>query len=571
MTTILCVEDQPEIRNDIVGELSQAGYEVIDAADGEAGLNAILKQMPDLVLCDISMPGMGGLDLLHQVRNHHPECGAMPFVFLTAMTDRDYIIKGRMAGCDDYLTKPVDFDILLATVHSRLAEVTRITDQKKEENRSLYEVIDRLQWHDALTGLPNRASFLRMLESKNEGASDDGMQEGHILLIDVDGLKEINEIYGHQAGNFVLSETALRLQSVGCLPGEMARCGDDEFALLPHPPLTLEDTISLGKQLLGILSLPFHFSGMEIFVSFSAGVVPCANNLDDPPHVLSKAGIALDMAKQDGGNTLRVFDMEAGSQRKIIHELRGRLLDGLQNEQFELYYQPLISADSKAIMGAEALIRWNHPEHGLVSPAQFIPIAEEMGLIRPLGEWVLKTAARQAKRWRSSVTHPFRISVNLSAEQARDPNLANRVLEILSQEGVRPEWMELELTESTIATNRDVVVNNLKTLREAGITIAIDDFGTGYSSLAYLKDFYIDVLKIDRSFVRNLPADEEQATITQAIISLGHSLGMSITAEGVETNAQASFLTENGCNHLQGYFYGKPMSAIDFESKGLLP
>lgn len=566
MTTILCVEDQVDIRNDIFGELTDAGYNVIGAADGVAGLDAILKQKPDLVLCDIAMPEMGGFDLLHRIREHHPECGTIPFIFLTALTDRQHIIKGRMSGCDDYLTKPVDFDILLATVHSRLAAVSRITDQKKKSNRQLYDVIDQLQWHDALTGLANRASFLRMLESKKTEQAN-GLH-GHVILLDIDGLKDINDIYGHHVGNFVLTEASHRLQLAGYIPDDMARCGDDEFALLSHRPLTLEDAISLGERILGILSAPYRYTNLDVFVSFSAGIVPTPNDLSDPTHILSMAGIALDMAKRDGGNTLRVFDPAAESQRKIVHDFKCSLIDGLHQEQFEMYYQPLVSAVSKDIIGAEALIRWNHPEQGLVPPDQFIPIAEKMGLLRPIGEWVLKTAARQAKQWQNRGVKAFRISINLSSEQARDPNLAKRVLEILRQENVDPSWIEIELTESAIATNRQVVVDNLKVLRKAGITIAIDDFGTGYSSLAYLKDFYIDVLKIDRTFIRNLPDNEEQATITNAIISLAQALDMTITAEGVETEQQASYLTEKGCEQLQGYFYGKPMTATAFEAAG---
>lgn len=429
---------------------------------------------------------------------------------------------------------------------------------KKIVNRAESD-LDYLAHTDPVTQLPNRHAFNKKLAEYLAQADKSGGEVG-LILLDLDNFKVVNDTMGHQCGDLLLRMLALRLIGATRNTDVVCRIGGDEFVvIIGRVNKTLKDVQSIANRILEVLAEPFKFDSNEFFLTASVGSSLYPRDAADSETLIRKADTAMYSAKMKGKNTFETFmpEMDQIAQRRLA--LEHNLRRALERNEIMLHYQPQIDLRSRRIIGVEALMRWQHPELGMVSPAEFIPVAEETGLIVPLGKWALRTACLQVASWREAGHEQIRIAVNLSARQAREPGLIDDIQEILSETRLPPFLLELEITEGIMMENVHANIQLLHSLQKAGISLAIDDFGTGYSSMSYLKRFPIDQLKIDRSFVHDIQSGG--GAIISAILAMAHSLGISVVAEGVETDAQLTFLEKMNCDIAQGFYFARPMPA----------
>ncbi|MGW7774192.1 sensor domain-containing protein [Pseudomonas machongensis] len=442
---------------------------------------------------------------------------------------------------------------------------TDISERKASEQR-----IHRLAYYDALTHLPNRTLFQDRLHTALQQA------ERHkswvvLMFLDLDRFKPINDSLGHAAGDRMLKDMAERLLACVDEDDTVARMGGDEFTLLLQSrtsrEMALNRAIHVAENILASLVRPFVLESREFFVTASIGIALSPQDGNELSQLMKNADTAMYHAKERGKNNFQFYqaDMNASALERL--ELESDLRHALEQNEFILYYQPQFSGDGKRLTGAEALLRWRHPRRGLVPPGDFIPVIEELGLVVDVGDWVLREASRQLKAWHKAKVRVPKVSVNISARQFSDGQLGKRIANILEETSLPPACLELELTESILMREVNEAMQILDSLKNLGLSIAVDDFGTGYSSLNYLKQFPIDVLKIDRTFVDGLPEGEQDAQIARAIIAMAHSLNLAVIAEGVETHEQLEFLREHGCDEVQGYLFGRPMPANQFEAQ----
>lgn len=432
--------------------------------------------------------------------------------------------------------------------------------------RKAYEArIEYLAAHDALTGLANRNLLSDRVTQAMAHARRYGLQLA-LMFLDLDRFKGVNDSFGHELGDSLLLEVSNRLKQVIREGDTVARQGGDEFIILLTDIERPQDVAAVAYKIFDVFRAPFVIRRHELFVSASIGATIYPDDGEDMQSLLRNADIAMYRAKEERGNAFQFYSSEMSVRALERAELEGALRRALERKEFELFYQPKVEASTGRIIGAEALIRWNHPEMGLVSPTRFIPMAEEIGLIVPIGDWVLHTACAQNKAWQDAGLPPISISVNLSARQFRQENLVESVAAALQNMGLEARHLELELTESIVMNSAELFITKLKALEDLGVQLSIDDFGTGYSSLSYLKRFPLHHLKIDQSFVRDIATDADDAAITSTVISLGHSLNLKVIAEGVETEEQVAFLREHDCDEMQGYYFSKPLPANEFAS-----
>ena len=411
--------------------------------------------------------------------------------------------------------------------------------------------------HDGLTGLPNRILFRQEME--RELARARGGEAVAVLCIDLDHFKRVNDTLGHAAGDALLQGAADRLRACVRETDIVARLGGDEFAIVQLQADQPRAATVLAERLIADLSRPFDIEGHQVVVGASVGIALAPSDGTEADQLMKSADMALYRAKADGRGVLRYFESEMDAKMQARRALELDLRKALVEHEFELFYQPIVDLQSNRVSGFEALLRWNHPTQGLISPADFIPIAEDMGLITPLGEWVLRQACREAAGWPERV----KVAVNLSPAQFKSKALALVVTTALADSGLAPDRLELEITESVLLQDNDTVRGVLHQLRQLGVRISMDDFGTGYSSLSYLRSFPFDKIKIDQSFVRDMGQHDDSIAIVRAVAGLGRNLGMSTTAEGVETNEQLGRLRQEGCTEVQGYLFSRPLPASE--------
>ena len=432
-----------------------------------------------------------------------------------------------------------------------------ITERKDAQKRLL-----QLAHYDALTGLPNRTLFYDTLARTLTNAEGDQTQVA-VLFLDLDHFKKVNDTLGHACGDELLLQVGNRLAECVRIRDTVGRLGGDEFALLLRLKGGLQDATVIVTKIRRILSQPFHLGGHEVAVTASIGVTIYPDDAADSDTLLRFADTAMYRAKQAGRDTFRFFTAQMNDDVVARLDLENALRRAVERNEFVLHYQPKVSLDTAAVSGLEALLRWERPGHGLISPGEFIPLLEETGLIVRVGTWVIGEACRQMREWLSSPVGRVQVSVNVSGRQFSDGDLEGDVIRALEENVLTPDLLELELTESSLMANTDRTISILKNLKQRGVKVSIDDFGTGYSSLAYLRRFRIDKLKIDIAFVRDITTNRDDAAIALTIIRMAHSLRLQVVAEGVETAAQLAYLRRHRCDEIQGYFYSKPLPAVE--------
>ena len=435
-----------------------------------------------------------------------------------------------------------------------------VTDHKRAE-----AIIRHQASYDSLTGLPNRSLFLdRLGQSIEESRRRRSMFS--VMFIDLDGFKWINDGLGHRVGDQLLGEVARRLQGCVRTTDTVARLGGDEFAVLLRDLSDASDVELVAEKIRQRLSAPYFLGPREEFISCSIGITVYPLDGEDTETLLRNADTALFRAQESGRNGYALFHPEMNARAKWRKEVERLLHTAVEQDQLELFYQPIVDAVERRVVGAEALLRWNHPECGLLTPDRFIGVAEDTGLIVPIGEWVLRRACAQGRAWMQTGLSELSVSVNVSPLQCRREDFADTVRCALADSGLPPELLIIEITEGLMLRDADDAVARLNALRDLGVRIAVDDFGTGYSSLSYLKRLPVDSLKIDRSFIRDLTTDADDAVLVDAIIAMANSFRMLVVGEGVETEGQLEFLCARGCQHVQGYLFGKPMPTEDFRA-----
>ncbi len=432
-----------------------------------------------------------------------------------------------------------------------------VTHRKEAEEKLVY-----LAHYDGLTGLPNRVLFFdRLKQTLAQARRREKLAA--VMFLDLDRFKVVNDTLGHAVGDELLRHVAQRLAGCVRVGDTVARFSGDEFVLIVNDLEQPEDARLIAQKVLQAFADPFRVGGHEVFVSTSIGISMFPTDCDDEQALLKDADTAMYRAKESGRNNFQFYTREMNARAMYRLQLENSLRHALERGEFRLHYQPKACLHTGRITGVEALLRWERPEHGLVPPGDFVPLLEDTGLIVPVGEWVIAEACRQLAAWRAAGREPVSIAINISARQFAARNLGEIVRRVLDEHQADPRYIEFELTESLLMVNTEEAVRTLEYLKALGLKLSIDDFGTGYSSLSYLKRFPIDALKIDRSFIDEITTDVGDATITRAVIGMAHNLGLKVVAEGVETEEQLSFLTANGCDEAQGFYFARPQAAAE--------
>jgi diguanylate cyclase (GGDEF)-like protein len=601
---LLMIDDNPRIHEDyrkilagreqvsvssaeaaLFGEQTQQEgptFDMDSAMQGRDGVERARRALDEgrpysVAFVDMRMPpGWDGLETIEQLWKIDPE---VQVVVCSAYTDYDWLeLLARLGHSDKLIVikKPFEpIEILQSAsalsrkwqnaralkhhIESLERAVTDRTRGLEAANRQLRHLAS----HDALTGLPNRL----LLEDRVAQAVAQANRQGHefaLLVVDLDRFKLINDSLGHRAGDDLLREVAQRLKSAVRAVDTTARLGGDEFVILADGPVTRPEAVAIASRAIDVMRPAMRLLGIDVHISPSIGIAFYPGDGATVDALLARADAAMYSAKERGRNNVQCYTegMTTDTQDRV--RLESELHEALRSGQFELHYQPKVDTTSGRINSAEALIRWRHPQRGLVSPKDFIPIAEECGLLDGIGAWVLFEACRQAKAWQQNGLRPMRVAVNLAPSQFRLANLVEQIRKALAAAQLEPQYLEVELTESAVMSDAEESILILESISRMGVLVSVDDFGTGYSSMSYLRRFPIDKLKIDRCFITEMTRRPEDASIVRAIISLAHSLHLKVIAEGVETPEQLALLTELGCDQYQGFYFSPALLPTQF-------
>ncbi|VAW65834.1 Sensory box/GGDEF family protein [hydrothermal vent metagenome] len=548
---ILVADDDPSIRLLLRHVMEQCGYHVIEASNGIEAIQFTIKQLPDLILMDAVMPELDGFRATEEIRKM-PECESITVLMATSLDDDKSIARAFEVGACDYVTKPFNWSVLKH-------RVTRMLFAADAERK-----IRHIAYHDSLTGLPNRMLFMDRIDQAISRAEREQGQFA-LLYIDIDHFKVINDSMGHAAGDQLLNTVSERLRHVLRKSDTVARLGGDEFTVIIEGLQEAEWVITVANNILETLLEPVKINSQEVHISGSIGIALYPQDGENFGTLLKHADTAMYKAKDKGRHTFQFYASEMSL--KAVHrlELESQIRTALKEEQFVVYYQPKISLTTDKYIGVEALVRWQHPEKGMIPPIEFIPLAEETGLITQLDEWVMRTACEQFNKWKKAGSILENLSVNVSARHFKKGGLSVFCRSVLEKSSLDPSSLEIELTESALVDNYSSAKKALEEIHEMGIQIALDDFGTGYASMSYLKEFPFDTVKLDRSFIKGIPDDMESTAIVDAMIQLSSALSLNVVAEGVETEQQKAYLADKGCFYAQGYLWARPVSADELE------
>ena len=550
VTKILLVEDSgddAEFLRQCLGRGNSRSVDITRAGLLADAVTALRQDRFDVVLLDLHLPDASGIDCVEKIQRADPH---VPVVVLSGQGDEDYAVEILNRGVQDYLVKwEGDGRVILRAIRYAI-------ERKRSEAKLHY-----LARYDSLTGIPNRQHLREQLEHATTRAIRRQQQMG-LLFLDLDRFKAVNDTLGHELGDELLRAVVERLKGSVRQGDTVARLGGDEFAVLLEDvsgPLEIEP---IARSIVSRFQEPFQLGGRQLSVTASVGITLYPTDNTDPMALLNNADIAMYQAKEQGRNNFKFFAPSMHEEILRYHGIENDLRKGIAEQQFQLLYQPQVSFSDYRVHAVEALLRWNHPTRGLVTPDEFISVAEESGCIVPLGLWVLDEACRQLKQWEAAGLPVPRMAVNVSAVHFHQPDFHDHVRETLSRHSVEPGRIELELTERSLMEDTDGARASLRALKNIGVRLAIDDFGTGYSCLAYLRRFPIDVLKIDRSFVSDLNTSTDDQAICAAILSIAQRLSLDSVAEGIESEQQLRFLTKQGCRFGQGYYFSRPIDAL---------
>ncbi|MBE0440240.1 MAG: response regulator [Gammaproteobacteria bacterium] len=555
--TVLVVDDDTTTRIMLRRAMEADGYHVEEAHNGEQAVALFRSVQPEIILMDCMMPVMNGFDACEKI-HATPEGANTSVLMITGLNDDVTIQRAISSGAADFISKPIYLPVLSQ-------RVKHLIDMKRAQ-----EHVKHIAYHDILTGLPNRMLFNDRLQAAIKTAKRNAGRLA-VMFLDLDHFKKVNDSLGHAAGDKLLQMVAKRINGLLRDSDTLSRMGGDEFTILLPDLGEGEEGIrslqTIASKILHSLTESFMIEGHKMFIGTSIGASLCPDDSDDPYSLLKNADAAMYNAKANGRNAFSLFCTSMNSQINEYIQLENGLRNAIEQDELHVYYQPQMNMIDNRIDGVEALIRWQHPELGMVSPAKFIPIAEESGLILSLGKWILEQACLQCKKWHEMGLEHITVSVNLSAKQFQSGNLLEDVIQALESSGLPASALGLEITESITMHDGDDVIKTLRALKNIGINkISMDDFGTGYSSLSYLKRFPIDVVKIDQSFVRDISRDANDDAIVETIIAMANSLKLGVIAEGVETQEQLDFLQLHQCHIIQGYFISKPLPADELIS-----
>ena len=595
--SILVVDDIADNLHILANTLSKQGYQVRCAKNGSMALRGANTIQPNLILLDIKMPDIDGYQVCQKLKANE-QTRHIPVIFLSALDDVLDRVKAFEVGGVDYISKPIQVKEVLVRVKNQIslqlanAKITELNQnlEKKVYQRTmeLKTVVHKLRQeinerqrvqqklvhdalHDSLTGLPNRAFLMERIRFTITHAKANPGYLYALIFIDLDRFKIINDSLGHFLGDLLLIAVSKLLQECVRENDIVARLGGDEFVILLDGINDIQDATFVGNRIQKRLQSPFELEGQSIFTSASMGIVYSSVEYNSASDLMRDADIAMYRAKDNGKGRYTIFDQTMYDENIKLVKLENNLRHALGREEFMMYYQPIISLDSNNLVGFEALIRWQHPDKGFISPGEFIPLAEDTGLILEIGEWLLKEACQQLQKWReqfafSPQVNSLKMSINLASQQLQDPGFISKLDRVLLETGLSGRFLRLEITESALIEPGGNIQSTLKQIRNRGIKLSIDDFGTGYSSLSYLRRFPIDNLKIDRSFIEQMNFDSENFEIVRLIITLAKTLGMDTISEGIETLQQLNKLKALGCEYGQGYLFSRPLDPKVIES-----
>ena len=563
---VLMVEDSEDDACLLGAELTNAGNDLIyQRVDSDHDMEAALKESDwDIIIADHSMPSFSSIDALDVLKRSGKD---IPFIIYSNVISEQMVVSAMSHGAHDYIFKG-QFTRLLPSILRELKNAS-IRRAKQQADGHIYQ----LAYFDELTGLPKRNLFCEKSSLMLPGlvASENSNGLAAMYSIYMNHLMRINSTYGYAIGDTLIQQLAYRLSECvddNCI---LARIAGNKFAFFKRNMKDDHEIKEFANKIMEVITSPFIIDTLEFYVTLGIGVSAFPEGGNDASTLLNNAESAGSLAKKSYENNCKYYIKEMGEASSKRLALETSLRKAVERGELILQYQPVIDLETKDFIAAEALVRWNHPEFGLLAPDKFIPLADETGLIIKIGEWVLQQACMQAKIWHDSSSHPISVLVNVSAVQLGQPQLKEHVANVLNKTGLHPALLELEITESVLMQDAEASINTLHELKEMGIKIAVDDFGTGYSSLAYLKRFPIDVLKIDRTFIRDLSINSDSLAIVTAITALAKSLNLTIVAEGVETTEQLEYLCNKKCDRAQGFLISKPLNTDALELSFLRP
>jgi diguanylate cyclase (GGDEF)-like protein len=547
---VVLADDDPSIRLMVRHVLESEEFDIVEASDGLEAIKAVEKYHPALILLDAVMPGIDGFTTCQQIKEKgHTD---IPVMMITGLDDDASVERAYEVGAIDFITKPIKWAVLKHRVKSVVSKV--IAERK----------VELLAYQDTLTGLPNRLLFADRLEQAVI-RSERSKTSMALMLIDIDDFKLVNDSFGHDAGDKLIKAVGHLIAKSLRRADTIARLGGDEFAVIIEGINSADDAISIADNLTTILEHNVRLDDQETYTSASIGISVYPDDGKDARTLLKNADTAMFRAKENGRHCFQFYKPEMSVSAMERLELENSLKAAFENDEFLIHYQPVIDIHKNEVVGVEALLRWQHPDKGMIQPSDFITAIEDCGLIVAVGDWLISTVCNQIRVWHDSGLDKQNVSINLSARQFKEQDLVALFKQAFSENNIDGSSLSVEITERTLIDNIGEVESTLKKLRELGIRVLLDDFGTGYASLAYLKEFPVDVVKIDREFISGIPDNQDDSAIVDAIAGLTRGLKLKLLAEGVENERQLNVLKGLGCQYGQGYYWSKALPADEYE------
>ncbi len=547
---VILADDDPSIRLMVRHVLESEDFDIVEASDGLEAIKAVEKYHPALILLDAVMPGIDGFTTCQQIKdNGHTD---IPVMMITGLDDDASVERAYEVGAIDFITKPIKWAVLKHRVKSVVAKV--IAERK----------VQLLAYRDTLTNLPNRLLFADRLEQAVIRA-DRSRTSMALMLVDIDDFKLVNDSFGHDAGDKLIKAVGELISRSLRRADTIARLGGDEFAVIIEGIDSPEDAISIADNLTTILEHNVRLDDQETYTSASIGIAVYPDDGKDARAILKNADTAMFRAKENGRHCFQFYKPDLSVSAMERMDLENSLKAAFEKDEFLIHYQPVIDIDKNEIIGVEALLRWQHPDKGMIQPTDFVPTVENSGLIIALGEWMIFSVCKQIRVWKDAGLKNQNVSINLAPRQFKEQDLVALFTQAIAENNIEGSSLSVEVTERTLIDNVGEVESTLKKLRNMGIKVMLDDFGTGYASLAYLKNFPVDVVKIDREFISGIPDNPGDSAIVDAIAGLTRGLKLDLLAEGVETESQLSALKSIGCHYGQGYYWSKALPGDEYE------